>query len=244
MSVYLATDVGNVLARIDFDGFLNVLSKTLNISLKEAMYFLERTQRSHDLGLSKIRDELIDHFKIKSEVLIDEIMEQWRKSLVPDDAMINVMAELINKENVKVAILSNVGEEHVSIIDNMLKYHGIEKSVVKHYSCYVGARKPSKLYYQSFLMENPEFANCVYIDDLQENLNAGEKFGMCPLQIDISKEEKTWANQGYHIKYDYMIREKLRLVSNFKGYLEFSDFNMDRCYDLFDNGELKGITNE
>lgn len=241
MPKYLATDVGNVLTTVDFDGFLNVLSKSLNISLSEAMHFLERTQKSHDLGLSKIKDELIDHFKIKSETLIDEIIKNWLSSMVPDECMMQVIAKLINNYDVKVAILSNVGDEHVSIIDDMLKKYGVEDKVVKHYSCQVGARKPSKLYYQSFLMENPEFKGCLYLDDLHDNLKSAKSFGFNPMYVNLQNgkfNNKTYAdNVENEIKKNLLIETIIIQKIGDKSVREAFVVNTN-SFDLFDNGEL------
>lgn len=43
------------------------------------------------------------------------------------------------------------------------------------------------IYYQSFLWQYPEFKGCLYVDDLQENLNTGEKFGFKPYKLDLSE---------------------------------------------------------
>jgi len=43
------------------------------------------------------------------------------------------------------------------------------------------------LYYQSFLMEYPEFHGCVYVDDVAENLEAGKRYGFRPYHFDLSK---------------------------------------------------------
>jgi len=230
MTKYLATDVGNVLTTVDFDGFLNVLSKSLNISLSEAMHFLERTQKSHDLGLSRIKDELIDHFKIKSETLIDEIMKEWYRCMVPDHNMMILIENLVIRQGVKVAILSNVGEEHTSIIDGMLRSHNIENNVIKHYSCQVGARKPSKIYYQSFIMENPEFKGCLYLDDLHDNLKSAESFGFKPLYVNI-------LDNTISDKYNYykrLIFSNLEINENGRSAHGGKDYSQN-CFDLFDN---------
>jgi FMN phosphatase YigB (HAD superfamily) len=42
----------------------------------------------------------------------------------------------------------------------------------------VGARKPSFIYYQSFLQMYPQFKECIYLDDNTENLNSSLKNGL------------------------------------------------------------------
>jgi len=42
---YVALDIGNVLCHVDFSEFLNQLSAELNMTLEDAMYFLNRSQK-------------------------------------------------------------------------------------------------------------------------------------------------------------------------------------------------------
>jgi hypothetical protein len=86
-----------------------------------------------------------------------------------------------------VALLSNIGVEHAVMMENTLKHGGFFPDAIKHFSCDVGARKPSMIYYQSFLWQYPEFKGCLYVDDLQENLDSGAKFGFRPFHLDLSK---------------------------------------------------------
>ena len=61
---------------------------------------------------------------------------------------------------------------------------------VKHYSCEVGARKPSKLYYHSFLQMHPEFKGAIYVDDNKENLEASKEFGFITIRLDLLDMKK------------------------------------------------------
>jgi len=183
---FICLDIGNVLYHCDFKPFLNTLSKSLNITLKDAEYFLGRTQKLHDLGYTVMSDELRDHFHIKSEVVIDEILESWNDSVTPNMDILNYLNDLEADSKLKIALLSNIGLEHATNIDLVLKNTEALGDCIKHFSCFVGARKPSALYYQSFLMQYPEFKGCLYIDDIQENLNMGKKFGFDAQQFDLS----------------------------------------------------------
>lgn len=177
MNGYVALDIGNVLCSVNFTPFLNDLSKSLNITLEDAVYFMNRSQKLHDLGLTVMKDELRDHFKLRSSVLIDELLFSWNKVVTPNLTVIDKFNELTDKCGIRVALLSNIGLEHAVLMEKVLEYNGFFQNSIKHFSCAVGARKPTAIYYQSFLMQYPEFKGCVYIDDLQENLNASKKFG-------------------------------------------------------------------
>jgi len=177
---YIALDIGNVLFHCDFKPFLNTLSKSLNITIEDAQYFLGRTQKLHDLGYTVMADELRDHFHIKSPIIIEEILKSWNESVEPNLFILNKLNDYSINDDLQIALLSNIGLEHASQVDSYFekfKYHYSFKKCIKHFSCFVGARKPSSLFYQSFLMEHPEYQGCLYIDDIQENLDTGKRFG-------------------------------------------------------------------
>ena len=97
--------------------------------------------------------------------------------------------------NTQVALLSNVGLEHAIVMEKILDHHHLHSNkffskCVKHLSCQVGARKPTKLYYQSFLQQHPEFEGAAYLDDLQENLDMGKEFGFRPYFFSLEKEQR------------------------------------------------------
>lgn len=191
---YLAVDIGNVLCHVNFDKFLAELSGSLNITLEDAKYFLNRSQKLHDLGLTIMADELRDHFKIKSSVIIDRVLHTWNNCLSPDLGVLDMCNHLTAQHDMKVALLSNIGIEHATLMEKTLEHNGFFDNAIKHFSCHVGARKPTMLFYQSFLMEHPEFQGCLYIDDIVENLEAGKKFGF----------------RGYHFALDGMsVQEEL-----------------------------------
>lgn len=174
---YVALDIGNVLYHCDFNPFIRTLSKQLGISLADAQYFLGRTQKLHDLGYTVMSDELRDHFHIKSEVVVEEILAAWSNSVDPDLDILNRLNDMQVDGKLKIALLSNIGLEHAANVDKLLDTHCVLKDVIKHFSCFVGARKPNSLFYQSFLMEYPEFKGCLYVDDVGENLAMGKRFG-------------------------------------------------------------------
>lgn len=176
MSQYICLDIGNVLVKANFQPFLRKLSKTLNISMEEANHFLNRTQKLHDLGYSRISDELADHFEIRSSVIIEELLQEWAGIVSEASYMLDFFNDLKKESGLKIALLSNIGLDHAGIIEKLLDHNGFLDDTVKYFSCFVGSRKPSSLYYQSFLQLHPDWKSCVYIDDLQENLDASKQF--------------------------------------------------------------------
>jgi len=190
---YLALDIGNVLCHLRQDIFVNGLSSKMNISIAESTRFLKRFWEFHDLGFTRIEDELIDKLGVKSEIILKELSSMWDDVISPNYRVIDFINQLREDHGVKVALLSNMGFEHAESMKTKLSRDGLFEDSVKHLSCFVGARKPSKLYYQSFLWENPEFKGCVYVDDLTENLKAGTQFGFVPFYFSL--EDKMYQDK-------------------------------------------------
>jgi len=174
---YLALDIGNVLVTVHFERFLDLLSRTANITIEDAKHFLKKIQKLHDLGLTDISKEIDNNFNIKSPGLIDDLKREWSRCGLADESVINTILKWNNEMDLKIALLSNIGIEHAQIMPSLLKHGNFYNKTIKHFSCDVGARKPSMIYYQSFLQQFPEFYGCVYVDDLHENLEASKKFG-------------------------------------------------------------------
>lgn len=191
---YVALDVGNVLVHVDFQIFIRDLSKQLNITLEDAEYFMNRTHSLHDMGLTKMSDELRDHFKIQSPVIMEELLKSWNSVIRTEHQIIDRMVSMMERRDLKVALLSNVGLEHAVKMSQILNFNDFFNKCTRHLSCEVGARKPSKLYYQSFLMQHPEFQGCAYLDDLQENLDASVPFGFRPHRFSLQEHTPL---QGY-----------------------------------------------
>lgn len=185
---FVALDIGNVLVHVDFSSFINAISEELNITLEEAEYFMNRTHALHDMGLTQMSDELRDHFKIRSPVIMKRLLEVWDCVLTPEFGMIAKMCYLMKSRNLQVALLSNIGLEHAKVMSVILNFEGsFFDNCVKHLSCQVGARKPSKLYYQSFLAQHPRFRGAAYLDDVQENLDMGAQFGFRPHRFALTE---------------------------------------------------------
>jgi FMN phosphatase YigB (HAD superfamily) len=201
--IYAAFDIGNVLVNVDFPSFINKLSKTLNISVEDATYFMNRSQKLHDLGLTVMKDELIDHLHIKSSVLRDELIEDWNNCITPADWLLEKLDEWHDQYDIKFALLSNVGLEHAVRMRKILGYHKFFNNGITHFSCEVGARKPNLLYYHTFLQLHPEFQGCPYFDDLQENLEVGAKFGFRPFRFSLEAiTGKNYEEKAFEIEMD------------------------------------------
>lgn len=198
---YIALDIGNVICHANMSHFISDISETFNISIDEASRFLKSFQQMHDLGLTNMESQLRVWFDCKSEVTTSKLIENWCNSIIANPVMIKMLNKLLDN-NVQVALLSNIGVEHAEMMKQKLP--GIYDRAVKHFSCFVGARKPSMLYYQSFLLQYPEFKGCLYLDDLVENLEASKQFGFQTYHFSL---------EDYGISYHANEIEKIMLKS-------------------------------
>lgn len=180
---YIALDIGNVICHANMDQFINNISETFNVSVEAATRFLRSFQQIHDLGLTTMERELRIQFNVQSEATLKRLISNWNNMIYPSNYMLGMLKDLQNNHNVKIALLSNIGVEHAEMMKTKLE--PIYENAIKHFSCYVGARKPTMLYYQSFLLQNPEFQGCLYVDDLRENLEASKQFGFQVYHLDL-----------------------------------------------------------
>lgn len=183
--MHVAFDIGNVLAKVDLTKFTSKLEMVLKDHREshmrhfheshedEPMFFLNALQALQDLGITTVREALRHRYPFLSIAKLDFLIEAWLEVVQPSDMMLNFMDDL-RSQGVKIALLSNIGPEHAGYLRKTCPR--MFDGVYEHLSFEVGARKPSKLYYQSFLMDHSEFIGAVYLDDRDENLRAGKKY--------------------------------------------------------------------
>ncbi len=189
MNRYLCLDVGNVLGRLDMKPFLKTLSDVTGCGEEIGYEFLAHIQKVQDLGLYTIENELKLKFNIfnVSPNALKTLLESWNQILTPDERVLNFYDNLIAESGLSVIIVSNVGIEHSKNFDVIFNKYDFFKKAIKHYSCFVGARKPTPIYYHMLNEMYPEFRRAVYVDDMLENLETGRKFGFKTHHLDLSK---------------------------------------------------------
>lgn len=188
MNKYLCLDVGNVLGRLDMEPFVNALSIATKKSKEDCYFFLSYIHKGQDLGLHSLEDELKVHCNITSKQTLSYLIDVWNNEILKiDEEVLEFLSKLIKNNNLEVAIVSNIGIEHAGRFDRLFSKYDCIKNAIKHFSCDVGARKPTPLYYQILLNMYPEFKGAVYLDDLNENLQTGQSLGFNTLHFDLSK---------------------------------------------------------
>lgn len=165
----IAFDIGNVICHVDLKKFTRkIVSLGIFPDSLTAWDFLTSIQASQDLGLNNIRS---DFFKLKCYPdILDYVVTAWYEVVTPSAPMLDFINELLN-DRYQIALLSNIGFDHAKT----LRYTcgSVFDRCIQHFSCEVGARKPSLLYYQSFILKHPDwFDNSIFFDDRPENIKA------------------------------------------------------------------------
>lgn len=182
--MHIAFDLGNVIFNYDLDDFIKNINYNIFSSDEEARIFVQESEHLSYIGATTLYKRLSHKFSYLSENDKKDIINTWNAIIYPDTKMLKFIKEL-KKENVKIALLSNMGLEHAEYLRN--KYPEVFDVEAIHLSYEVGAFKPTKLFYQSFLLEYPDFSGCVYLDDLEENILMGSKFKFNSILFDLKK---------------------------------------------------------
>jgi FMN phosphatase YigB (HAD superfamily) len=167
-------DIGNVLFHFDPTPLLELLIG-LKIVKDEQMgwSFLGGSfQHSQELGLHNIKQSFYQFNPDLSQATLDEIQSRWLKTFYPSPQMIDVVEELLGK-GYSVALLSNIGPDHAFFVRENCK---TLNRCIQHFSCDVGARKPTRLFFQSFLIHYGWGRDVKYFDDRQDNIDMGSDY--------------------------------------------------------------------
>jgi hypothetical protein len=200
--VCLVLDIGNVLCNMDFSPFNSLLSPYIGLNGDEIEEVLKSMQPLHDLGLTTLYSFLKSKYDVVKYIDKRVLEDAWCKTLIPNKKIISIFDEFAeeNYGNINFAITSNMGLEHTQLMKDTLLESKFLISCFEHFSCEVGARKPSKLYFSSFLnefyrVERNRFKNMkfIYLDDNMNNVKIGSGYFDKSYLFDISKEN--WEDQ-------------------------------------------------
>lgn len=177
----IAFDLGNVLVKIDNSVFGYTYHSICNTT-QDYEIFLNAIQSLQDTGLLTIKQALRNKFGDSVLPFEKRLAKAWNGIIRPHTKMIKFVDSL-KDQGIDVAILSNIGHTHAALM--RAKYPEIFDGCKLHLSCEQGIRKPTKLYFQTFLWENPGFKGCPYVDDLPENLAMGAQCGLKPHNFNL-----------------------------------------------------------
>ncbi len=172
-SKQFAFDIGNVLFRFD-PAPIAKLFVDLEISkdIESAYTFLiDSFWHSQEIGLYNLKQSFYILKPSLSNAKLQEIQDVWESIFTPSLPMIDVIDELIGNGH-NVALLSNIGPEHAIIARNCKAVN----KCYQHFSCEIGARKPTRLFFQSFFIRYGWGKTSMYFDDRQENIDMGKEY--------------------------------------------------------------------
>jgi FMN phosphatase YigB (HAD superfamily) len=200
---HIAFDIGNVLVHVDFNKFYNVM-QSHGFTENEISEFIDDLEYGCNMGMLTLAQALRVRFPQtfangQMNKHWEEIKTAWNDSIKENDIMMNFVSNLKN-EGVKVALLSNIGLDHAKFLRSNCSE--VFNTCIQHFSFEVGAAKPQVLYYQSFLLNNEDFAGCVYLDDRKENIVAAakQKFDAVHFDLDHLKKPSDIKKALYKIK--------------------------------------------
>ena len=184
----IALDIGSVLCRVDLSPFFKAVHNEFGLLEKIALTVVKPAW--HDIGITDIKTDFYDFINTRGmygsnecQRRIDRIYDIWMNEVVhPIPEIVTVLEELVTRG--RVALLSNIGSDHAKVIRE--KFPPVFNKCIQHFSCEVGARKPSKLFFQSFLMDEPHFHRSIFVDDLIENVEMAKKCGFRAVRFNIN----------------------------------------------------------
>jgi putative hydrolase of the HAD superfamily len=175
----IISDIGRVIVGVDVSRSVQSLSTGLSLSPKEIWSAIENDPRWPDLQEGRItpRDwHLHIVRRLGSNLTYDQFIQAWNMALLPEALQPDSLWAGLAK-NYRLALLSNTDPIHVAHMESTFSFFNY--FLVRIYSCVVGASKPSPLVYLEALRALKVQSNeAVYIDDLQENVDAAKALGM------------------------------------------------------------------
>jgi FMN phosphatase YigB (HAD superfamily) len=185
-------DIGNVLCKVDFVHVEAIrASDGIWPNVVNNIVYDKQFQSLHDIGATNITNCIkcsqYGSLYFRDGKLDGDILDAWSTVIQPVQQMIDFAEKCID-DGREIALCSNVGVEHVSIMRGKLG-DKIMDNAVKFFSCEAGVRKPTYAYYDLFLRMYPQFTGATYFDDIKENINAGNKFGLNGHLFDIRSSD-------------------------------------------------------
>jgi HAD superfamily hydrolase (TIGR01549 family) len=181
-------DFGRVLADFDID---IALQKLCDFSLLKTNYqslndLLFRQHRNlfidHELGVlapERFYIEISNIFGLK--LSYEQFTEIWAEIFTENTKIIDFLEKISGSPKI---ILSNIDPIHWEFVKSfsVVKNYFSDKECITSFD--VGLRKPDKKIYELALSRLPRSANVYYIDDMEENIAAGNAVGLTAIQYD------------------------------------------------------------
>ncbi|HEV4917029.1 TPA: HAD family phosphatase [Streptococcus pneumoniae] len=184
-------DLGNVLIEWNKE---KILSKICKNDLKYNLFnkFVFQSNLWIDLDNGKIsleflENQLIDEMGHQYQDQIHELVWNWFNYVDLYDEVYELIKQL-KKKNFQIYVLSNTSSIFHILLDSVLSK---VSSVLDGYviSCEVKMMKPQKEIYLSLVNKYQlDIKDCIFLDDLEENVEAARTLGIKAFQIKERKE--------------------------------------------------------
>ncbi|CAG5456004.1 hydrolase [Streptococcus pneumoniae] len=184
-------DLGNVLIEWNKE---KILSKICKNDLEYNLFnkFVFRSNLWIDLDNGKIsleflENQLIDEMGHQYQDQIHELVWNWFNYVDLYDEVYELIKQL-KKKNFQIYVLSNTSSIFHILLDSVLSK---VSSVLDGYviSCEVKMMKPQKEIYLSLVNKYQlDIKDCIFLDDLEENVEAARTLGIKAFQIKERKE--------------------------------------------------------
>lgn len=184
-------DLGNVLIEWNKEKILSKICKNdLEYNLFNKFVFQSNLWIDLDNGkisLEFLENQLIDEMGHQYQDQIHELVWNWFNYVDLYDEVYEIIKQL-KKKNFQIYVLSNTSSIFHILLDSVLSK---VSSVLDGYviSCEVKMMKPQKEIYLSLVNKYQlDIKDCIFLDDLEENVEAARTLGIKAFQIKERKE--------------------------------------------------------
>lgn len=184
-------DLGNVLIEWNKEKILSKICKNdLEYNLFNQFVFQSNLWIDLDNGkisLEFLENQLIDEMGHQYQDQIHELVWNWFNYVDLYDEVYELIKQL-KKKNFQIYVLSNTSSIFHILLDSVLSK---VSSVLDSYviSCEVKMMKPQKEIYLSLVNKYQlDIKDCIFLDDLEENVEAARTLGIKAFQIKERKE--------------------------------------------------------
>ncbi|HGQ0793880.1 TPA: HAD family hydrolase [Streptococcus pneumoniae] len=184
-------DLGNVLIEWNKEKILSKICKNnLEYNLFNKFVFQSNLWIDLDNGkisLEFLENQLIDEMGHQYQDQIHELVWNWFNYVDLYDEVYELIKQL-KKKNFQIYVLSNTSSIFHILLDSILSK---VSSVLDGYviSCEVKMMKPQKEIYLSLVNKYQlDIKDCIFLDDLEENVEAARTLGIKAFQIKERKE--------------------------------------------------------
>lgn len=184
-------DLGNVLIEWNKEKILSKICKNdLEYNLFNQFVFQSNLWIDLDNGkisLEFLGNQLIDEMGHQYQDQIHELVWNWFNYVDLYDEVYELIKQL-KKKNFQIYVLSNTSSIFHILLDSVLSK---VSSVLNGYviSCEVKMMKPQKEIYLSLVNKYQlDIKDCIFLDDLEENVEAARTLGIKAFQIKERKE--------------------------------------------------------